>query len=290
MINGRKIGLSMGSSRIGSQALFDAYAKAGLDCAEVCAADDAYDSLDYPGLKVWSEKAGVQLWSYHLPFWPFKLWDPSSLDEEKRVRTVAYHKSLIDKAAAIGIRLFVVHASAEPIAEEERPARLEQAKKSMAELAEYAAGFGATVAVEDLPRTCLGRDSSDVLELISADDRLRVCFDTNHLLTEDPVHFVEAVGDKIVTLHVSDFDLVNERHWLPGEGVIDWKALVDALERVGYQGPWLYEIGVNAPWSITRRPLTEADFVDNARAILNRRQPPIFSHHEDDLPMWEPQK
>ena len=58
------------------------------------------------------------------------------------------------------------------------------------------------------------------MELISADDRLRVCFDTNHLLKESIIDFIYNVGDKIITTHVSDYARENERHWLPGEGVI----------------------------------------------------------------------
>ena len=47
--------------------------------------------------------------------------------------------------------------------------------------------LGQVIAVEDLPRTCLGRESSEMLELISVNDKLRVCFDTNHLLQKDEI-------------------------------------------------------------------------------------------------------
>ena len=82
----------------------------------------------------------------------------------------------------------------------------------MAKLADFANKFGAVICVEDLPRTCLGRDSSDINELVSAQPDLRVCFDTNHMLSEDVCAFIKDVGDKIVTVHVSDYDYLNERH------------------------------------------------------------------------------
>ena len=112
---------------------------------------------------------------------------------------------------------------------------MECAKRTLAALADFAAQFNAVIAVENLPRTCLGRDSKDILELLSAHDALRVCYDTNHLLGEDAVRFIEAVGDKIITTHVSDYDFLNERHWLPGEGKVNWQEILPAAENGGVE-------------------------------------------------------
>ena len=71
---------------------------------------------------------------------------------------------------------------------------------------------------------------------------LRVCFDTNHLLKEANADFVRAVGNKIITLHVSDYDFIDEKHVFPGDGLIDWKALQGELEKVDYNGPFMYEL------------------------------------------------
>ena len=72
--------------------------------------------------------------------------------------------------------------------------------------------------------------------------RLRVCFDMNHSLTEQNEDYIAAAADKIVTLHVSDYDRVDERHWLPGKGVNDWEKLISLLEEKNYCGRWLYEL------------------------------------------------
>lgn len=222
---------------------FQKYREAQIPAMEVSNGQKAdADRIDFPMLRRYADEYGITLWSFHLPFAPFKILDPSvpALAEE----TVAYFCSLIDKAAEAGIRIFVVHPSGEPIAETDRPLRMETAKKSLAALAEYAKTKGGVVAVEDLPRTCLGRDSSDILDLLSAHPDLRVCFDTNHLLKEDIGDFIRAVGARIVTTHVSDYDFINERHWLPGEGQIDWAKLKNTLDEVSYNGCWLYELGL----------------------------------------------
>ena len=85
--------------------------------------------------------------------------------------------------------------------------------------------------------------------------------------------FIHHFADKIITIHVSDYDFVNERHWLPGEGKIDWRELLDLLDEVEYKGAFLYELGFRAPRSVARpRPLTCEDFARNA-AELEARAP-----------------
>ena len=261
---------------------------AGINTIEISVGNTQLaDALDFKEARRLADKYGIELWSLHLPFLPFNVIDPSvpALADY----TVKYFCSFIDKATEIGIKTIVIHPSGEPIAESDRPMRLECAKKSLAALAEYAKAKGAVIAVEDLPRTCLGRDSSDILELISAHPDLRVCFDTNHLLGESIADFIKKVGDNIITTHVSDYDEKNERHWLSGEGVIDWKALKDALIAIGYDGPWLYELGLDGSLpSIDReRRLEYSDFARNHDEIMNDKPITTIGKGKTDLPSWK---
>ena len=266
--------------------LFCAYKENGITKIELSKND--YSQMDLKEVESLSKKYGVQLWSLHLPFMPFKEIDISSTDEDLRASTIKKCKDLIEKGAQIGIKRFIVHPSGEPIEDVDRENRLSQAKKSLKQLAEIAEECNAVIAVENLPRTCLGNCSKEILELISADSRLRVCFDTNHLLGEKIENFVLAVGDKIITTHVSDYDAINERHWLPGEGVIDWNNLIDAFEKIGYKGPWLYEIGFGIPKNILRdRELTCADFARNAKEIFEKGKITVFSQPKPNLGMWD---
>lgn len=154
----------------------------------------------------------------------------------------------------------------------------------MSKLSHIASECGAVIAVEDLPRTCLGRDSDEILQLISVDEKLRVCFDTKHLLTENNADFIRKVGSKIITLHVSDYDFINERHWLPGEGKVDWNSLLDALQEIGYNGMWLYEVAFKSPKTIIReRDLTCEDFVKNAKELFLHKKLSVFCKHIKNL-------
>lgn len=255
-----------------NEQLFKGMQEAGIKNMEVSVSRELSEKLCYEDLKCWAEKYNVNLWSFHLPFWPFNEIDISKPTLAKS--SVEYLKGYIEKGSKIGIDKYVIHASGEPIGEDERELRMQTAKESLKELVNFADTFGSVIIVENLPRTCLGRDSSDILELLSADQRLKSCFDTNHLLSEDSGEYIKAVGESIVTTHVSDYDFKDERHWLPGEGKIAWQKLISDLKGVGYDGVWLYEIDLGAPWTIHRdRDLSCQDFSDNARELFSGNTP-----------------
>ncbi len=268
-----------------SEELFKAYSEAGLSAMEISPAESEYADLSYENIKNWADKYGVTLWSFHLPFTPF---DKIEISEDAVAdQTVEIFKDYIRRASEIGIKVFVIHPSGEPIAEENRKARMECAKKSLKRLAEFADTLGCIIAVEDLPRSCLGNCSAEIAELISVHSALRVCFDTNHLLGEEITDFIAAVGDKIITTHISDYDYENERHWLPGEGKIEWQQLIRSLKKTGYDGYLLYEIAFNPLWSISRpRALNCADFKKNFEELVAEKAPTPIGKPKENLGLW----
>ena len=278
-----RVGLSntMGDS----EEIFKEYANAGVEYMELSLGKERSDRLDFGKMKEYSLKYGVKLWSFHLPFYPFSEIDISR--EDLCDKSVEYLSALIRKGAEIGIDKFIIHPSGEPIQESDREARISCAKRSLARLSRVAAENGAVIAVENLPRTCLGRDSKDILELLSADSKLVACFDTNHLLGEDPLEFIKNVGDKIVTLHVSDYDFKDERHWICGEGLVDWQGIIEALKKIDYKGVWLYEVDLRCPWTIKRdRDLNCGDFVNNARELFSGKTPVAIGTPVNGLKKW----
>lgn len=247
---------------------------AGIDCVEISMLDYMYDMLDINEVVRLASKAGVKVRSFHLRFYPFFNIDISNTDEEKRIYAVEYQKTFIKKVSAAGVRIFVIHPSGEPISDADRPARINAAKRSLKELAEYADKFGSVLAVEDLPRTCLGNCSKELLDLISVDSRLRVTFDVNHLLKETHREFVHTVGKYIVNTHFSDYDFIDERHWMPGEGDINWVELMDLLDEAGYEGAINYEINRDKEARfLTRERKIEYTDIKKNHASLETRAP-----------------
>ena len=106
-----------------------------------------------------------------------------------------------------------------------------------------------------------------MLELISADERLVICFDTNHLLSEDPVEFIHKCGHKIVTLHVSDYDFIDEKHFghhHSEETLVIMRGMVKDLRRLS---KLLHEYD----WYVSA-DTSEETFLERARDIMDGKR------------------
>jgi len=242
--------------------LFAQYALAGIQVMELAMSLERFLSLDYNKIKELADKHSVEIVSVHLPCGDC---DPSR--NESYDYTMGIYRTIIEKASAIGVHRYIVHTGVSSNDPDERTYALNVAKKNLSDIADMAAEYGSVIAVEVLPRTCLGRNSDEILELISLNDKLMVCFDTNHLLKEDSTEFIRKVGKRIVTTHVSDYDFVDEKHWLPGTGMINWDRLINTLIEVGYNGPWMHEVDFEYS-DVLGRDITFEDLADKVNTIL----------------------
>ena len=267
-----KLGMSSCCTHAVNREVLEAYAKGQIDCMEISLEMDYCKALNWKQLRKDADETGVGLWSFHLPFYPFETNNFAHPDPTVRKNTVALHSEFVKHCGDIGIGIVVAHPSGEPNPAEDRAERLKYAQDTLSELAEIAAKEGVTVAVEDLPRTCIGNCSKEIAFIAEGSDKLRVCFDTNHLLFEDNADFIRAVGSKIVTIHASDYDLIDEKHWLPYEGKNNWVEIVTLLEEAGYAGPFMYEVGFGKPRALNRRELNFADFRENYLAVIHKEK------------------
>lgn len=155
---------------------------AGIDCFEfVAKADDPESDARYDALAARARSLGMSVWSVHLPFGRDK--DVSSTDAAIRETWIRKNIAIMERAAGWGVQKAILHPSYEPIPDAERSERLAHAIASLGRLAEAADRLGIQVAVECLPRTCLGNTSGEILQLLTAHPSLGVCCDVNHLLT-----------------------------------------------------------------------------------------------------------
>lgn len=279
------IGFSV-SVKQGDLSVLDSCVAAGIRIFEIYYNPEELFENEPEAVRAHADALGATLASYHFPFIPFEDWDISVPETAERVLPVL--EKLIDRWSAVGIQKYIVHPSGEPIEDAERAERLCHAKASLARLAAYAEARGCTVCVEDLPRTNLGNTAEEMEELIQAHPALRVCFDTNHLQGQDPAYFVHHLGKKIVTTHISDCDSINERHWLPGEGELDFQSIYRAFLEIGYEGAWLYELGLGQSITAIRpRDLRPEDIVKNAEEIFSGKKPTPFGYPKPGIGMWE---
>jgi sugar phosphate isomerase/epimerase len=191
-----------------------------------------------------AEETGVKIWSIHIPYG--RSIDISLIDPAARKEAVEELKRMISLCEYLHPEKLVVHPSYElspDIQQDERLKRLAACKEFFTILVEEAAKYGAKIAAECLPRTCLGNTSGEIIEILDAVDSLEVCCDMNHPLQETTQDFIRRVGSRITTVHVADYDGLDEKHWIPNDprGIIDWNEVLDSLVEIGYRGPFLFE-------------------------------------------------
>ncbi|MCQ2427307.1 MAG: sugar phosphate isomerase/epimerase [Clostridia bacterium] len=269
-----KLGTSMCFMGAISPEKFKELSDNGIDCIEYSYGYNYYmNDAEYPVHAVkyanMARKYGVEPWSIHLPF--SRRLDITNENAELRSITLATNKMLIRAAGRAGVKVAVLHPSSEPIEDERRPERMKWSREGIKILQAECEKAGMMLAVEDLPRTCLCRTSDEMIELVR-DTGAGVVFDTNHCLVEDNVHYVNALtkaGIKIISLHISDYfridGVLDERHVLPGEGINDWKKLMAAIMKNGYDGPLMYEVPRHPKYNA--EPYTTEQLADNMKKL-----------------------
>ncbi len=172
--------------------------------------------------------------------------DISTLDESARHLAVEETIEGIELAHKLGAGLIVIHPSDEPVKPEDRPHRLEQSARSLLELAASARRRGVKLAVEMLPRTCLCNTADELERFVKPlpRDVIGVCIDTNHLMANyrSLCDTIVRFKDRLLEIHCSDYDGIDERHALPGTGVVDWSGVMQTLRGIGFDGPLNYEV------------------------------------------------
>ena len=282
--------MRIGCSIFGKNRLDDALAKelhdSGIEVLEIAMGAEDYPDADFYDTAAVAKRHGLDIGSLHLPIAPQQVYDVTN---KNATGAMAYQSELVKRACGIlGAKHIVIHSGGEPLREDERAERIVMAGEKLPKLADIAAEYGADICIEGLPRTCLGRDSDEILAMLAYDERLRVCFDANHIFRESEADFIRKIGKKIATTHISDRDDINERHWWPGEGMLDWVAILDALDEIGYEGDWIYECGLGPKPTILRdRMLTFDDLYKNAIEVFARQKPTRYSKPKPGVGMWE---
>lgn len=160
-------------------------------------------------------------------------WDPDGLRRE------------ITLSRALGAQALVLHPGSLGLIEQGSRPDFPEIRR----LAQEAREAGVRLALEN------GKDSQWaldwVLEEIGDDPvmtNLGICIDIGHAHLSksggrDPVrHYLERYRASLVHLHVHDNVGEVDEHRLPGEGTIDWRAVLATLEKIGYAGPAVFEL------------------------------------------------
>ena len=211
-------------------------------------------------LKAKIDSAGMKIWSVHMPY--SKRIDISLVDSAQRASSVNYVRDMMRVAGIFQAKRVVLHPSADTVVPDDRADRIECCRASIAELAPVAAEIGAVLCIENLPRTCLGRNGQEMMAIIEGFENVGICFDVNHLLYQNHADFLNSIEKgTIKTVHISDYNFTDERHLIPGEGDIEWAPVWKGIRDNGYKGIMMFECFGNAEELTQARDLLTGRFI-----------------------------
>lgn len=222
-------------------------------------------ALDETGLAVSNVNANTAM-GYYDDAPPSAFFDPTVVtddDDERRWR-VDYTKAAIDLAAAVGSPA-VCLATGRALPGNPPERAREYLRESLHDILDHAEERGVDVGIEFEPEL-LVESTAETLSLIEEIDRpsLGVNLDVGHAAVygEDPAEAIRRSAGHITGLHVEDIvGGLRGKHYhrVPGEGDLDFRAMFDALDDVGYDGFATLELYTypDAPDEAARRAYEE---------------------------------
>ena len=227
----------------------------GFECVEVFSTRSHFDYHDgavVRQLAEWLEDTRLTLHSLHAPItasfangqWG-DTFSTAVADEDQRRRTLNEAEAALAVAQTIPFRYLVVHLG---VPDDMKPGRSdnsrEAARRSIDALHEMAERAGVKLALEVIPNALSEPES--LVALIENDlemPAVGICLDVGHAhIMGDLSDAIETCSGHILTTHLHDNRRRSDDHLTPGEGTIDWGATLMTLQKVGYDGVWMFEL------------------------------------------------
>ena len=235
-------------------------------------------------LKTLCDKIGLTLSQAHGPSLEYA--SPDNARRETACRSV---EAILPLLKMLEIGAIVLHAGApEDVAKASAAGDcpwmrcwrrcLTQNAASFKRLVESAASFNVRVAVENkideghMGRRTFGAHPLDLEALLDLVPGLGLALDTAHAHAQalDVEQTILEFGDRLFALHVADNCAEpHDRHLTPGKGTINWRAVILALKKVGYDGDFHLELPHERGDSIAATRQAAAESAKATRALLD---------------------
>jgi sugar phosphate isomerase/epimerase len=213
---------------------------------------DYHDAGAAGELAEWLADTRLELHSVHAPIvervkggrWVGSFSNASG-DETRRKAALAETEAALNLAVRIPFRYLVLHlgmpTTEQVPATDNQPAA---ARRSLEQIVDLASRVNVRVAVEVIPNAL--SNANMLARLIEEDLEgldIGVCLDYGHAhLLGDVNDVIETLSGHLWTTHVHDNAGKRDDHLLPYAGTIDWDAAMMETQKVGYDGPLMFEV------------------------------------------------
>ena len=215
-------------------------------------------------LAEWLTDTSLELHSVHAPAFEalrggkwVGAFSNAASDESRRKAAIAETEAALMIARHTPFRFLVTHVGV-PVGEGNGNAdnHRDAARRSIEDLAALAAAAGVQLALEVIPNPL--SSAFALCQLIEEElDGLKigVCLDYGHAhLMGDVGEAIETLSGHLWTTHVHDNRGTRDEHLVPFAGSINWDSAMMTTQKIGYEGPFMLEVGdTGDPVDVLRR-------------------------------------
>ena len=188
----------------------------------------------------------LQIHSIHIPCVQLPDADIGSLNPKQRQRAMEIVKRTLDACLELDCPNAILHPGG-ALENLNNPETLSRVKdvyfESLQELCDFLPDGRIKIILEN-DNNPLSRIDA-LIKAISYinSDKLGICIDTGHAYKggDNPALLIKQAGNLLEHLHIHDNCGVNDDHFIPGDGTINWSEVMLAIKEVSYQGVFMLE-------------------------------------------------
>jgi sugar phosphate isomerase/epimerase len=212
---------------------------------------DYRDPLAVEQLAEWLDDTRLELSAVHAPIalgadgvnW-LDACSIASAHPGSRTRALDETGQALELATVLSFRQLVVHVGVPDASAAADDNQTIHARQSLQHIVAMAESRGVEVALEVMANRLSTPDALvELVEDVLESPAVGVCLDVGHArLLGDPVDAIEAASGHIIAAHVHDTHGSRDEHLVPYDGSVDWTRTLLAFQKVGYTGPWTFEL------------------------------------------------
>jgi len=239
-------------------------AEIGVPCCEVFLETFSEYTAVF-GALVRERLGGTEAVSVHCKTQHFES-DLIGLSARQRADAAVHLAGFLEAARALGAGIYVFHGPAR--FRQSAPPDFSRWHAGIQAAIDLSASYGVRLCYETVSWAWLN-EPVRVKQFLAIWPSLSFVLDVKQVLEmgQDPVAYVEMIGDRLAHVHILDFDR-DGRHVLPGQGAHDFRDLARALSYNGYDGAVILE-----PYGTTAKSvLALSDSINWLRGVFGARR------------------
>lgn len=200
--------------------------KAGFDSTMLWWEDEYWPrAIDKSTFVSMADSCGLKVDNYHLPYESTNLL--FSRKSAQRSQYVAEVLRQIEGCKTSGAEKIVMHVTDRTDTIPDTATMLE----SMETIVRHAEDIGIKIAAEN---THYYKQIDTLLQEIES-PYLGLCYDTSHDFVKGQSRsmLLSKYSHRLMCVHISDNDFIEDRHWLPGNGIIPFKSFINTIKDSG---------------------------------------------------------